>query len=94
MLIIAGNVCVAPEDRDGWVEAHHEIVRLARAQPGCIDLSISADSVDPRRVNIFEQWESEEHLDAWRAMADPPPKPEIVSGIVQKHHVSSSGPPF
>jgi quinol monooxygenase YgiN len=94
VLIIAGNLSVSPQDRDRWVAAHREIVQLARSQPGCIDLSFSADPVDAGRVNMFEQWESEEHLEAWRAMADPPPKPEILSASVQKHHVSSSEPPF
>jgi hypothetical protein len=43
---------------------------------------------------MFEQWESEEYLEAWRAVADPPPKPEILRANVQKHQISSSGPPF
>jgi quinol monooxygenase YgiN len=94
MLIIAGSLYVAPEERDRWVRAHYDIVKLARSQPGCVDLAISADQVDEGRVNLFEQWESEEYLESWRAMADPPPKPEILSASVQKHHVSSSEPPF
>lgn len=93
MLIIAGNLHVAPEERDKWVEAHYEIVKLARSQPGCIDLYFSADPVEEGRVNMFEQWESEEHLEAWRAVANPPPKPKILSASVHKHHISSSGPP-
>jgi hypothetical protein len=45
-------------------------------------------------VNMFEQWESEEALEAWRAAAEPPPRPEILSGNVHKFQISSSGPPF
>jgi hypothetical protein len=45
-------------------------------------------------MNMFEQWESEVHLEAWRAIADPPPKPEILRANVQKHQISSSGPPL
>jgi quinol monooxygenase YgiN len=91
MLIIAGHLHVPPEERDRWVKAHDEVVPLARTQPGCIDLSFSADPVDPGRVNMFEQWESEEQLQAWRAIAAPPPKPKILSASVQKHQISSSG---
>jgi quinol monooxygenase YgiN len=94
MLIIAGHLYVDPDERDKWVEAHYEIVKRARSQPGCIDLYFSADPVEQGRVNMFEQWESEERLEAWRAIADPPPKPEILRASVQKHQISSSGPPF
>jgi quinol monooxygenase YgiN len=94
MLIIAGNLYVHPEERDEWVETHREIVKRARSQSGCIDLYFSADPLEDGRVNMFEQWESEEHLGAWRAVADPPPKPEILRANVQKHQISSSGPPF
>ena len=94
MLIIAGSLYLHPEDRDKWVEAHLEIVQRARSRHGCIDLYLSADPVEADRVNMFEQWESEEHLEAWRAAADPPPKPEILRANVQKHQISASGPPF
>jgi quinol monooxygenase YgiN len=94
VLIIAGSLYVPPEERDRWVRAHYDIVKLARSQPGCVDLAISADPVEEGRVNLFEQWESEEHLELWRALAEPPPKPEILSASVQKHHVSSSESPF
>jgi heme-degrading monooxygenase HmoA len=94
VLIIAGYLYVHPEERDRWVDAHHEVVQRARSQPGCIDLYFSADPVEPGRVNMFEQWETEDHLEAWRAIADPPPKPEILRADVQKHQISSSGPPF
>lgn len=82
------------ELRDKWVEAHYEVIKRARSAPGCLDLYLLADPVEEGRVNMFEQWESEEHLEAWRAVADPPPKPEILGGNLQKHQISSSGPPF
>jgi hypothetical protein len=34
VLIIAGSLYVRPEERDKWVEAHYEIVKRARSQPG------------------------------------------------------------
>jgi quinol monooxygenase YgiN len=92
-VIVAGNLYVRPED-DAWVAAHHAIIRQARSEPGCIDLYLSADPVEEGRINLFEQWESEEHLEAWRSIAEPPPKPAILKATVQKHIVSSSGPPF
>ncbi len=95
MLIIAGKVYVAPEARDTYVESHRELIKQARNAPGCVDLAISADPIDPRRVNMLEQWESEDHLAAFRAVARPPEATTaIVGGDVQKHQISSSGPPF
>ena len=72
MVIIAGHEIVEEADRDLYVRAYLDLVRRARRAPGCINVSISADSVDPARVNTFECWESSEHLDAWRAVADAP----------------------
>jgi quinol monooxygenase YgiN len=94
MLIIAGELYMAPQDRDKWVEAHYDVIKRARSAPGCLDLYISADPVDEGRVNLFELWESEGLLEAWRAVADPPPQPQILGGSVQKYQISSSGPPF
>jgi quinol monooxygenase YgiN len=93
-VIIAGSLYVRPEDRDSWVTAHRGIIRQARSEPGCIDLYLSADPVEDDRINLFEHWESQEQLEAWRAIAEPPPKPEILRATVQKHVISSSGPPF
>ena len=72
MLIIAGYLEVAPDRRDEFVAAHHDLLRRGRAAPGCLDLAISADAIDPARVNNFELWESREHLDAWRKVAGAP----------------------
>ncbi|GAA3748755.1 putative quinol monooxygenase [Salinactinospora qingdaonensis] len=95
MLIIAGKLYVAPEDRDKYVESHHDLIQRARSQPGCLDLVIAADPIEEGRINMFEHWESEEQLAAWREIADPPaPVSEILGGDLQKHQISSSGPPF
>ncbi|WP_158893940.1 putative quinol monooxygenase [Amycolatopsis anabasis] len=94
-LIVAGKVYVNPPERDRFVEGHRSIVEQAREYPGCLDLSISPDPLDPGRVNIFEYWESKERLDAWRAIS---PRPSVAIGIeddqVLKHEIAASGPPF
>jgi quinol monooxygenase YgiN len=48
-----------------------DAVRLARQAPGCLDFVVSADPVDPTRVNIFERWAGPEDLDAFRGSGDP-----------------------
>ncbi len=95
MLMIAGHYNVPAERRKAFVEAHADLIRRARAHPGCLDLSISEDSVDPARVNLMELWESEAALAAFRKIANPPKTDvKFEGGIVQKHHISHSGPPF
>ena len=71
MLIIAGKLYVAREERQNWIDAHYDVVTRARSTPGCVDLYISADPVEDGRVNMFEQWESEEDLQAWRSPSMP-----------------------
>jgi quinol monooxygenase YgiN len=95
MLIIAGKAYVAPEERDRYVELQQALVRRARDAPGCRDMAITADPLEPGRVNLFELWESEEHLAAWRKVARAPRgAPSMLSADVQKHQISSSGTPF
>ncbi len=66
MIIIAGYTRTDAEKRDGAVEAFRGMVERARAYEGCVDFSISADAVDPERVNLFECWRDQTTLDAWR----------------------------
>ncbi|GAB3483619.1 putative quinol monooxygenase [Amycolatopsis cihanbeyliensis] len=94
-VIVAGKVYVEPGERDRFVAGHRELVLRCRERPGCLDLAISPDPVEPGRVNLFEHWESEEALAAWRAIAPAPAVDvEITDDQVLKHEVASSGPPF
>lgn len=94
-VIVAGRLYVDPKDRDRFVEGHRPIVEAARSYPGCLDLSISPDPVEAGRVNNFEYWDSQEALEAIRAVA---PRPsvsvDIEDGQVFKHEISHTGPPF
>jgi quinol monooxygenase YgiN len=71
MLIVCGHLVLDPADRDAHVAASVDAVRLARRAPGCLDFAVSADPVDPTRVNVFERWVGREALDAFRASGDP-----------------------
>jgi heme-degrading monooxygenase HmoA len=61
----------SPADRDAHVIASAAAVRLARQAPGCLDFAVSADPVDPTRVNVLERWARPDDLDAFRASGDP-----------------------
>ncbi|RSM71603.1 antibiotic biosynthesis monooxygenase [Kibdelosporangium aridum] len=95
MLIIAGYVTVDPAERDTFVEAHHDLLRRARQAPGCLDVAISADPVDPARVNNFERWKSREQLDAWRAVANAPNTGITMTHVaVSMYTATDERPPF
>jgi len=94
MLIIAGSATIAQVDRDVYVAAHRDLVGRCRAAAGCLDAAISADPLDPRRVNIFERWESQEALDGWRAVADAPDTGIEFDADVQLYTVTDARPPF
>lgn len=70
MLIVAGHLILDPADRDAHVRASAGSVRLARQAPGCLDFAVSADLLDPARVNVLERWEDSADLDAFRNSDD------------------------
>ena len=42
------------------------VVEQARRAPGCLDYSMAADLIDPGRIDIFERWESQAVIEAFR----------------------------
>gem|GEM_PF-4336209 len=58
MIIVAGWLRVAPENRAPYLETCPEVIAAARSAEGCIDFHLSADALDVERINVFEQWES------------------------------------
>lgn len=66
MIIVAGHLTVDPADREPYLTGCATVVRQARAAPGCLDFVISADPVDPGRVNVYERWESPAAVEAFR----------------------------
>lgn len=82
MLIVVGHLQLDPADRDAHVNASITAVRLARRAQGCVDFAVSADPVDPARVNVLERWERPEDLEAFRsAEADPDAEPVDLGRI-------------
>ena len=95
MVIIAGHVFVDRGERDGCVALFEDLVRRCREADGCIDMAISADPVDPARVNDLEVWESAEALDAWRAVADAPdPGVAMDTSGMARDDATEGGPLF
>lgn len=66
MVIVAGHLVVDPQQRDDYLSGCAAVVRQARRTAGCLDFALSADLIEPGRVNIFERWESVAAVEAFR----------------------------
>jgi len=53
MIIVAGHLRVRPEEREHYLHGCASVVEQARSSPGCLDFAITADLVDPGRIDIF-----------------------------------------
>ena len=72
MIIVAGCSYTESHARDAAVAAFAAMVGRARKHDGCLDLAISADPVDPERINLLECWRDEPAWKAWRKVARGP----------------------
>jgi quinol monooxygenase YgiN len=94
MLIVSGRLYVQPERRDAFLAASLEAVKQARQTAGCLDFVVAADPIEPDRVNVFEQWESEKALTSFRGAGPSPElRGEILRAEVATHRVLASAPP-
>jgi heme-degrading monooxygenase HmoA len=66
MVIVAGHINVEPEQREAYLADCVSVVEAAREADGCLDFAITADLVDPGRVNVFERWESQAAVETFR----------------------------
>ena len=71
-------------DRATHLEGCRPVVDAARRAPGCIDFSISADLVDDGRIDVFEQWESVDAVEAFRGSG---PSGEQQAAVLDAHVV-------
>lgn len=89
MVIVAGHIIVAAEQRESYLADCVSIVEQTRAQPGCLDFSITADLLDPSRVNIFERFESQAALEAARGSGPSQEQAAVIrSGSVAEYDVA------
>ncbi len=62
----------------------------ARNTHGCLDFVVAADPIEPDRVNVYEAWQSESDLIAFRQDGlDDDLSSLIVRAEVAQHTVSS-----
>ena len=69
MGIGAGHITVEPQQRESYLAGCVSVVEQARGTAGCLDFAITADLIEPGRVNLFERWESHAAVKAFRRRA-------------------------
>ena len=79
MVIVGGHLIVEPQQRDNYLESCRPAVAQARQAPGCLDFAVTADLIDPGRVDIFERWESQAAVDAFRGGG---PSGELLDAVI------------
>ncbi|GGS51562.1 antibiotic biosynthesis monooxygenase [Planobispora rosea] len=90
MIIVSGKLYVDPEVRQGYLDGCLTVIRRARAASGCLDFTLSADPIEPGRINVYERWESDIHLQRFRGAGTEPDRlTEIHAARVEKYRISS-----
>jgi quinol monooxygenase YgiN len=90
-IIVSGWLRVADAERDRYLAGCREVINAARSSDGCIDFHLSADPIEPDRINVFEQWESVGAVEAFRGSG---PSDEQTASLrdasVWQHEIASS----
>ncbi|SEF32957.1 Quinol monooxygenase YgiN [Amycolatopsis pretoriensis] len=90
MIIIAGWLAVAPEERNAYLDGCAEAVRLAREAPGCLEYALGADLLDPGRITVYERWESDEDLERFRGSGPSDEQSaQILDASVARYRISA-----
>jgi quinol monooxygenase YgiN len=93
MIIMSGRIRLRPGARDQFLAQSRDAIERARRTPGCLDFVVAADPLDPDRANVYEEWESEAALLAFRGDGPGPALGSLIAGAqVRRHVVASSGP--
>ena len=91
MIIVSGAIHVDEGDRDSYLQGCRKVIVAARGSDGCIDFHLAADPLERDRINVYEQWESVEAVEAFRGSG---PSSEQTASIrdaqVFQHDIASS----
>lgn len=80
-------------DEAKFLASSAEAVALARKASGCRVFVVAADPMEPDRVNVYEEWESEEAFLKFRGRGlDSDMRSDIIRAEVFRHAISSAGP--
>lgn len=88
MILVAGALFVDPAGREEYLAGCRSVVEQARAAVGCLDFALSADLVDPRRINVYERWADGASLQRFRGSGPSDDQNDAIQDAdVQEFHV-------
>lgn len=99
-IVIAAQIDLDPAQRDEALRTAQPHIDAALAEKGCIHYDWSADLNNPARVNVFEEWESEEALaahfkdPAYTGMRDHIGRFGLTAAASKKYRVDAEGPVY
>jgi quinol monooxygenase YgiN len=99
-IVIAAQIDLDPAQRAEALAKAKPHIDAALAQPGCLAYDWSADGHDPARVNVFEEWESEDALrshfagQAYASMRDHIGNFGLTGAASRKYRVDAEGPVY
>jgi quinol monooxygenase YgiN len=95
MVIVAGHITVDPEQRESYLAGCMSVVEEARRAAGCLDFAITADLLDPGRVNLFERWETQAAVETFRRSAPRNKQGTATRSVsVAESHIADVRPVF
>ena len=98
MLVIAGQIRIDPANRDAAVAAARTMMEETHKESGCISYTFSEDLDEAGCFHIFEEWESQDALDAhfkaphMATFQGTIPKLGLKEMKVQRYEIASVGP--
>jgi quinol monooxygenase YgiN len=98
MLVIAGEIEIDPAQRSAAVAAALRMMEETRHEAGCISYTFSGDLSQSGLFRIFEEWESQQALEAHLASPHMATFQTAVAGLgvrrmtIRRYEVSSVGP--
>lgn len=91
MIIVSGTIRVDPTDRDEYLEECRDVIETARRATGCIDFYLTADPLEPGRINVYEQWESIAAVEEFRGSGPSSNQTAVIQDVtVFQHEIASS----
>ena len=64
MIVVSGTIEVDPQDAEAAVEHVLEVMRATALEEGCITYRFYRDLENQSLFRVYEEWESEGHLQA------------------------------
>jgi len=99
-IVIAAQIDLDPAQRADALTSSKVHIDAALAQEGCNHYEWSADGNDPARVNVFEEWDSEEALaahfagPAYAGMRDHIGQFGMTGAASKKYRIDAEGPVY